>query len=371
MAPYARRAIMIPKRRWKRQPEKLRREVSPERHSEGQVLSIKAWPSQFFKRRKLVDDGNLVDFAKEFAVGEVFETFVKESGEAASPSEVKLTEYCKGMTLEWLTLGRFPSNHRRLAWLDDRCKSSGSSGGNARRYENPLTATALMRALSEKRFGHEELTDAARRLIYISDLDPSCIYALAATGPPPPHTQVLRDAVYKHLSGQTSIAVKIPSTGFLAFQLVLHIRCLLLRNSKPPQNPAPELNTKPRREWTDLPFLQPDGNERQNDSELAWGLQEAQISVVIAGVDDRHWVAYGFVDGEIDGSPADLCDADGEDGQNFDPIASDVAEVEASVPIWAPRDYWLRVFEIRLGKVREEWEQLVLGLEEGCTKCVC
>jgi hypothetical protein len=68
--------------------------------------------------------------------------------------------------------------------MDDRTSGLGFEGSKvARDYKNPLTATGLFRALDKLRFNDEHLPDAARRLVYVTDLSPACIYALEERHP--------------------------------------------------------------------------------------------------------------------------------------------------------------------------------------------
>jgi hypothetical protein len=176
----------------------------------------------------------------------------------------------------------------------------------------------------------------------------------------------LRDAIYKNLTFQTSIEVNIPSAGFLNFQLDLHIPFFILEKCVPPKTSAGTIKTKPARQWTDLSFLRLDGLESQaQDSAEVWGMQEAQISCVVTGTDDWRWVAYGFVDSEVDGllddcSEADLC---------FDQIAR--GELEARFPVRQPRNYWIRVFQIRLASIGKQWEHILYRLQRAIDTHVC
>lgn len=47
------------------------------------------------------------------------------------------------------------------------------------------------------------------------------------------------------------------------------------------------------------------------------------------------------------------------EGFHEDPIASD-PWIEANIPIWDPREYFLAIFEARIARVEKEWERLVL-----------
>jgi hypothetical protein len=126
------------------------------------------------------------------------------------------------------------------------------------------------------------------------------------------------------------------------------------------------VNVKPQRQWTDLSFLKVDTLRSQDqESREIWGIHEAQISCVVAGSDDWRWVGYGFVDTEIDGFLTDLS----KDDLGLDQIAA--GNLEANIPIFKPRDYWLKVFEIRIEQVRKEWEYLIYKVERSVNQYVC
>ena len=301
------------------------------------------------------DDQNILDVYSMF------------SGDTASVCEAEVIEdFCRGRNLSHVESGCFPGGSRGTVWLDDRVSIPSLEGrGDTRQYDNPLTATGLMRALNRMRFHHETLPDAARRLIYISDLPPSCILALTATASTH-QVPVLRNSIYKHLTSKISIAVKIPSIGFLTFQLDLHLPYFLLKKSHPPKDAFPEINPKSRTKWIDLSFLMMDASESHSQElKEVWGVHEVQISCVVTGSDDWRWVAYGFVDNEIDGSQTDL----NEYEMCIDRIAA--GQLVADVPIWRPRDYWLTVFKIRIKEVRGAWEYLIHKVELSANQYVC
>jgi hypothetical protein len=330
----------------------------PETKDHLEVCFENSWYPGFSILRNLDDKEILVDVKKKVgADGDDLGIFFTDFGDAVPLCEVEVVEdYCRGTNLEDVESGNGAAGHRRTVWLDDRANNPGLQSGG-RSYKNPLTATELKRALEVLRFNHEHLPDAARRLIYVTDLDPACIHALAATASCH-QTTVLRNAIYKHLAFQTSIAVNIPSDGFLTFQLDLHLPFFLLRKSPPPEESVGKVNEKPPRRWTDMSFLKIGTSESQDQkAEEVWGMHEVQATCVIAGSDDWRWVGYGFVDAELDGSLTDLSDVD----LGFDRIAA--GELDANIPIWGPRDYWLKSFEIRIEQARKEWQYLIHKLE--------
>lgn len=341
------------------------READSKQHKESENKQFRdagnSWYPEFSTFREIHDSRRLVEVRKEEldAVGDNLGIFCAASGDIDSRSEVEVLEnFCRGTSPTDVIAGKGSAGHQRIVWIDDR--NSGSAmeeSGDARQYKNPLTATGLFRALEEPRFDHKDLPDAARRLIYITDLSPACIHALVATVSWH-QARALRDAISKHLTFQTSIAVKIPSAGITTFQLDLHLPFFILDKSTPPKESLEKFNTKPRRRWTDLSFLKLDTCESQDqEPKEVWGIQEAQISCVVVGFDNWRWVGYGFVDTEIDGVLDDSSDED----LSFDQIAA--GKLEITTPIWSPRDYWIQVFEIRIEYIRTKWHCLIQKLE--------
>jgi hypothetical protein len=326
----------------------------------------KTWCPEFSTLRQL-NEKTLGELKEKLNADEKnLGNFFIVSGNEDSPLEVEVLEdFCRGTSLEDIKAGRGRAGTQRVVWIDERNGSPDLEGsGHAKLCKNPLTATGLFRTLEKPRFDDEELPNTTRRLIYITDLDPACIQALATTAS---YRQalVLRNAIFQYLNFRTSIAVKIPSTGFLAFQLDLHLSFFILSKSTPPEKSEDKFSVKPRRNWTDLSFLKLDKFEfRPQESMEVWGIQEAQISCVVAGSDHWRWVGYGFVDSEVDGILAESSDSD----LLQDQIA--VGEIETNFPIWTPRDYWIRVFELRIGYVRNQWDHLIYKLELGINQYV-
>lgn len=268
-----------------------------------------------------------------------------------------LKDFCRGINLEDLENGTGAAGSRRAIWLDDRDNAPGGGTRVIQSYENPLTATGLCRALRRQLLNNERFPDTSRRLIYIMDLDPACIYALVEASSEQ-KSEGLRDAIYKYLTFQTSIEVKIASTGFLKFQLDLHIPFFILSKCLPPAASTGTIKTKPSRRWTDLSFLRLDGLESQaQDSAEVWGMQEAQISCIIIGMDDWQWTGYGFVDSEVDGLLCDCC----EEEMCCDQIAG--GGLEARCTIRQPRNYWMWVFHIRITSIGKQWEHNLYRLQ--------
>ncbi|PVH68613.1 hypothetical protein DL98DRAFT_599379 [Cadophora sp. DSE1049] len=327
-----------------------------------------SWCREFSSPRPINDKERLVEARKaQHSDGDEVDIFFIDSQDTAAPLEDDVVgSFCGGTNLENIEKGKGSAGGLRTVWLDDRSNFPALQGsGEPREYENPLTPTGLLRALTEKQFNHEKLCDAGRRLIYISDLSPDCIHALAATAPSL-HAPALRSAIFSHLESQISIGVKIPSTGCLKFELELNLPFFILRKSPPPEKTTHDtVKTKPARGWTDLSFLGLDACDskiRSSEPDEVWCLQEAQITCVVTGTDDWRWTAYGFVDSEADGVLGELSAQD----MLYDQIAGQQIQcLDATIPIRAPRDYWIKVFELRIVQVTAEYKNLTHKFKAG------
>jgi hypothetical protein len=339
--------------------EKLTRKTN----RSGTVMGRNIWPTEFLSLRKFRNLRN--ERFHDFGDDEWDYSLFDRGGPDRLEIEV-LQDYCRGTSREDVKNGTGPAVFRRVVWLDERNNAPEMDGSGATwPCENLLTATGLHRVLSNQRFGHEQLPDAARRLIYISDLDPACIYALATT------TEAyqwkgLRNAICKYVTFQASIEVKIPTAGFLTFQLDLHIPFVILSKCPPPHASNGMIKAKPPRRWIDLSFLNFDGLEsRAQDSTEVWGMQEAQVSCVINGTDDWRWVGYGFVDSEVDGILAECFEED----LVLDQIAG--GELCARFPLRQPRSYWVKIFELRIASIGKQWEYNLYKLQFAIDAHVC
>lgn len=259
------------------------------------------------------------------------------------------------------------------AWLDDR----EASTGHVREYPNRLNADQLFMCLAKKRYGLENLPNADRRLVYVADLDPDYILAIARTAP---WYQVgtLRDAIWKHVALQTSIRVKILPFRFPIFRLQFQLPYLALR---PIYLPACPMDS--HRDLIDVSFLDIRLPERQKNRKF--GIREAEISLVICGSGNKSWTAYAFVDTRLEDSGS-LQDEDGAEDDdsddddaidegppvNLDPFGDAGVDeiIDANYPTWDARAYFLRVVNIRMRQVLEEWRFLVRQTEKSVKRYV-
>ncbi|KAL6413122.1 hypothetical protein AUP68_02620 [Ilyonectria robusta] len=100
-------------------------------------------------------------------------------------------------------------------------------------------------------------------------------------------------------------------------------------------------------------------------------LCEAQVSVLITGLDLKRWVAYCFVDTYFEKedrregveSYDDEVEFDEDDKPCCQPDPFTSGESDATLPVLCPREYFVVVLESRLRQIRDEWHVVVIRME--------
>ena len=154
------------------------------------------------------------------------------------------------------------------------------------------------------------------------------------------------------------------------FQLAFHLPYYVWRSSqKPCEDHRQYANGDPLRHSQDVSFLE---WEAYGSSSF---LYEAQISCVVAGLDEWRWIAYCFVDTYFDtlegGKETVLSyheDSLTNKGIRADPLTFGVTD--ADKPIHDPRDYFLTVFQTRINQVKCEWQQVVAKVQQSVREYV-
>jgi hypothetical protein len=156
------------------------------------------------------------------------------------------------------------------------------------------------------------------------------------------------------------------------FQMEFHLPFFALR--KCPQ-PNYSHNKPPIHSIRKLTYISlTDGETSVSGGQEVYQLHEAQASCVVYGHDEWQWTACAFLDNAHESG--DLYDAgefqdgdveDGEaivdqkvDGFDEDPIATGLP---VSKPIWRPRQYFTKVFEVNIKEVSQEWHELIHKME--------
>jgi hypothetical protein len=94
-------------------------------------------------------------------------------------------------------------------------------------------------------------------------------------------------------------------------------------------------------------------------------LYEAQISVAVTGINHRIWTAYGAFDtyhGSNDAAEAYQKQRSRTDWIHPDPLMA--GQLTAHKLVLTPRDYYFKVFEIRIQQVLREWRAIIDKVEE-------
>ena len=146
-----------------------------------------------------------------------------------------------------------------------------------------------------------------------------------------------------------------------------HLPFFALRKLPLSNSAAPSARGKRLRDSEDLSILI--RNKTEPESQENYRLHKAQMSCIIHGFDEWHWVAYAFEDTEHDPKVDDDEVDDGEVGGDEAIFPQEIDEDlivcghDANKPIWRPRQYFLKAFEVHIKIVREEWDELVHKLE--------
>jgi hypothetical protein len=107
--------------------------------------------------------------------------------------------------------------------------------------------------------------------------------------------------------------------------------------------------------------------EDKNGEDKAY-IHEAQISVMITGLDDWYWTAYCFVDVYFKGmGHRESVEAYSSSG--MDPLSG--GRTSRDRPTWLPREYFLQLLTYRLEQVKQEWNNTVYQLFGHIQPCVC
>lgn len=317
----------------------------------------KHWDPAFSTDRKFSEDctRSFVDLKRELgAVGEGIELFLEDvQGFDLDGKIEELKALAPTVSLDDLQQGAGSAGQRFGAWLDERSLTSGM-----REHKNPLTATRLYNLLKIPRIGSKLAPDVQRRLIYIRNMDAAYMLALAETAAYHNEVLLLRDALWKHFDRQTWLNVNFPTNTYSMFQLEFHLNYFTF-GTAPAANEADHRAAASNPKWTDLSFLEietpkaPEGRKH--------GIFEAHFTLVICGSHEGQWDAYAFDDNEFEGE--DLCEKlSACEGFHPDPIASCLPsehDTDANLPIWNPREYFLKVVANRTAAASEAWDSLI------------
>ncbi|KAF4341541.1 hypothetical protein FBEOM_4443 [Fusarium beomiforme] len=325
--------------------------------------SAYSWNREFFDRQiQKYPAENSAAVAAITNGSDLIREFLSASGEVDTsfgPSAyqtLELEPLCSGCSMDDLISGEKPWVTKPMAFLDDRCRRmhhSEPAGGHKRRDLGALSSSQLLKELRKRRYGCENETDAARRLLYVANPDCWVIMVLASTAS---INQVafLADFFYSYLGSRTSLSIHRPARGPLVFALEFHLQFFVwCEGGKQFRDPRKKRNGRPLRQSRQLNYL-----TLSDKNEPRVNIYEAQVSCLITGIDEDSWVAYQFADTYYQGNkPLEQVE---EYGVKPDPLTAGL--FDANLPIWTPREYFLIVYECRLKQVRHAMHNLVARL---------
>jgi hypothetical protein len=97
-------------------------------------------------------------------------------------------------------------------------------------------------------------------------------------------------------------------------------------------------------------------------------IYEAQISCLVAGLDDSSYIGYAFVDTYHNGPKNDESVVEYDEKSTMpghyamDPLSGGMLQAER--PFWSPRIYFLRLLEFRIEQVKQEWINVIFMIQK-------
>ncbi|KAK1546378.1 hypothetical protein CPAR01_00345 [Colletotrichum paranaense] len=123
---------------------------------------------------------------------------------------------------------------------------------------------------------------------------------------------------------------------------------------------------EPLRASRDVTFLRKLAGSYE-DADLVDGIYSSHMSVMVTGHDEARWTGVGFLESwfeaALDSPSPDMIscyESDVNGGCILDPLNR--GKQEASMSSWLPRQYFLRVLELRLRQVLREWDLIIDNL---------
>ncbi|KAK0703953.1 hypothetical protein B0T26DRAFT_794513 [Lasiosphaeria miniovina] len=322
------------------------------------------WPEIFNSDRWAVYSTELGNYCLEISglqtdststkAEKILKAFTEDVGE---PSQRyicdEIQRFCSPAIFEKLIEGKGELSSQLVAILDERSQEEESEAKILFLGRQQLLDVLLRKEISShstKTPERVQRTSPRRRVLYITNLDPWCTLAIAAAAP---SNQVpfLRDFVYKHITFQQGMGVKLKSSGFQSFQLSFHLTCFAWRaNGIRSFDDRLGADKRPLRNGKNVSYLY--GSAVGPDIYI----YEVQTSCMVTGMDNRFWTAYGFFDTYHDGgeSKHDLSFYEPAEGEiNTDPLTG--GRYASDSPIRTAREYFLRVMESCVNDAKDEW----------------
>ncbi|KAL4940723.1 hypothetical protein BDV06DRAFT_223802 [Aspergillus oleicola] len=191
-----------------------------------------------------------------------------------------------------------------------------------------------------------------KRTRFVRDLSPLCALALALPVAVR-YAPSLREFLSKYITSRAyfSISIDYPIRPASTYTFEFHIPFFALRRSVAGVS-SPKNHVNRRKGEFQASFSSCTDDEKEF-------FHEAQISVLLVGIDEWVWTLYCLVERHYsETGPEDVNDyiSSGRDAPSGEGVSY-------SMPIWNPREYFLLVISRRMSEVRFEWADLVQTLE--------
>jgi hypothetical protein len=132
---------------------------------------------------------------------------------------------------------------------------------------------------------------------------------------------------------------------------------VLKQSQEPLKDSRKKFDGQPLRQSWDLSFLSGPTNASRS-MDIPYCLYEAQISVAVTGIDHWVWTAYGFIDTYF-GSKESVNAYHQLKARTGRPDPLAAGQLPVDFLIWTPREYFFKVFEIRIKEVRSQWNIII------------
>ncbi|KAI9708419.1 MAG: hypothetical protein M1828_002991 [Chrysothrix sp. TS-e1954] len=190
-------------------------------------------------------------------------------------------------------------------------------------------------------------TQAERRTVYVADLSPTIALAIMLETAPR-QTKIVRDFLQRHVVNRGYFAVSM-TAGF-AFEL--HLPYFALRKRAVRSNDIRKIRQSRPASAT----------SRAGTGGPGDFVHQAQISILITGIDEWIWTALCCVDTYFE------TDDQTEEMYYLNLDAPTGAENTCDKPIWNPREYFLVALANRVHQVTLEWAIIICEFESRLSK---
>lgn len=161
------------------------------------------------------------------------------------------------------------------------------------------------------------------------------------------------------------ILILLQTDGFKTYLLEFHMPFLTLRHFQEP-NATSSAKADGPDDWPPVATVVLKCDEHEGLCKYV--IREANVSVAVCGWDRHKWTCWAFSNTHSDPTTREEEEPE-EDDMQEDFIATDGngpedgTVIDAAQPLWDSRDYWLRVVDLRMRIIHEEWKWLVMNTE--------